>query len=232
MVQSRRTPFGGRPSVRRLVVSAALVIVLAGCAQFSSGPSTTAPSHVSTTTTSPTTALSPSPERAFAEAFDSPQMTITTTAVYLSWWLSPPARGVSSELARVDLSTGQVLARRQLGAAYFDQAVAAAGSLWVTTSSKTSNELLRLNPTDLALIGQWRLPVVVGQVWRPPAPCPDDRRAAHLLGRALAPLQFPQPDQDAVLAIGPRQLFYAAPASSGRSYVEEEPIPAACRPQA
>jgi len=47
-------------------------------------------------------------------------------------------------------------------------------------------------------------------------------------GRALGWLQVGRASQDEVLAIGPRQLFYALPTPSGRAYVEEEPAPTAC----
>ena len=46
-------------------------------------------------------------------------------------------------------------------------------------------------------------------------------------GRVLAGLQLPQPDR--LLAIGPRQLFYAAPAPDGSEYVDQEPLTGSCR---
>jgi hypothetical protein len=78
-------------------------------------------------------------------------MTITATGVYLAWEVSPPVRGVRTELARIDVASARTVATRQLGAVYFDQAVAAGGSLWVATSGEA---LLRLNPQTLAITGR------------------------------------------------------------------------------
>jgi hypothetical protein len=47
-------------------------------------------------------------------------------------------------------------------------------------------------------------------------------------GNVLAPIRLPRPAQDAVLAIGGGDVFYAAPAGNG-AYVRHEPVPAACR---
>lgn len=47
-------------------------------------------------------------------------------------------------------------------------------------------------------------------------------------GRPLAPIRLPQPGQDDLLAIGPHQIFYAAPDRTG-SYLRQTPIPAGCR---
>ena len=46
-------------------------------------------------------------------------------------------------------------------------------------------------------------------------------------GRVLARLMLPQPDR--LLAIGPGQLFYAAPAPDESECVEQEPLPGGCR---
>lgn len=46
-------------------------------------------------------------------------------------------------------------------------------------------------------------------------------------GLLLAPIGLPQPDQDLLLAVGPHQIFYAAPGRSG-SYLRQAPIPARC----
>jgi hypothetical protein len=48
-------------------------------------------------------------------------------------------------------------------------------------------------------------------------------------GRPLTPIRLPQPAQDEVLAIAPRQIFYAAPGPNARQYLRQQAIPAACR---
>jgi hypothetical protein len=46
-------------------------------------------------------------------------------------------------------------------------------------------------------------------------------------GGVLARLKLPQADR--LLAIGPHQLCYAAPAPDGSEYVDQEPLPGGCR---
>lgn len=130
-----------------------LGIALAGCGRPSPAPSTAAsPRASATATASAATRWSPLPRgRVIAGAFAGPQMTITATGVYLVWGVSPPVRGVRTELARIDVASGRIVAMRQLGAVYFDQAVAAGGSLWVATSGEA---LLRLNPQTLSVTGR------------------------------------------------------------------------------
>lgn len=48
-------------------------------------------------------------------------------------------------------------------------------------------------------------------------------------GQVLASLPLPNLDQDYVLAIGPRSIFYAAPGKGAADYVREAPAPAACK---
>jgi hypothetical protein len=48
-------------------------------------------------------------------------------------------------------------------------------------------------------------------------------------GRKLAPIELPQPTQDEVLVIAPRQIFYAASGPKASQYLRQEAIPAACR---
>jgi hypothetical protein len=47
-------------------------------------------------------------------------------------------------------------------------------------------------------------------------------------GRRLAPIELPRPNVDLILAIGPHQVFYAAPGPKASSYLRREPIPRAC----
>lgn len=79
-------------------------------------------------------------------------------SLYVAQDLTPPAdaaNGIVSELMRVDPVSGRVLAARRLGS-QFDQAVLAAGDLWVITHSFTgprrqSYALLRLDPSSLGI---------------------------------------------------------------------------------
>jgi outer membrane protein assembly factor BamB len=61
---------------------------------------------------------------------------------------------VRTELGRIDAASVRITATRQLGAVYFDQAVAAGGSLWVATSSLSGEALVRLDPQTLAVTGR------------------------------------------------------------------------------
>jgi hypothetical protein len=87
-----------------------------------------------------------------------PQVAATAAGLYVAWQVSRPGSVVRSELARVDEASGRVEAARSLGAA-FEQAVLAAGALWVAVSTGSTpavQMLLRLNPDTLDLTGQWR----------------------------------------------------------------------------
>lgn len=48
-------------------------------------------------------------------------------------------------------------------------------------------------------------------------------------GRRLASIELPQPNEDEVLAIGPRQIFYSTLGPKASQYLRQEPIPAACQ---
>jgi hypothetical protein len=48
-------------------------------------------------------------------------------------------------------------------------------------------------------------------------------------GRRLASIELPQPNEDEVLAIGPRQIFYSRLGPKASQYLMQEPIPAACQ---
>jgi hypothetical protein len=47
-------------------------------------------------------------------------------------------------------------------------------------------------------------------------------------GRRLASIELPQPNEDEVLAIGPRQIFYSTLGPKASQYLRQELIPAAC----
>jgi len=94
----------------------------------------------------------------------SPQVAVTAAGVYVAWQV--PAHGsiVHSELARVDMATARIEAVRRLGTV-FDDGMAAAGELWVTSSSTTGETLLRLNPDTLTVTGRWRVGTAGGAGW-------------------------------------------------------------------
>ncbi len=88
-----------------------------------------------------------------------PQVAATAAGLYVAWQVSRPGSVVRSELARVDAASGRVEAARSLGAA-FEQAILAAGALWVATatgSTPAATVLLRLNPDTLQLTGRWQV---------------------------------------------------------------------------
>jgi hypothetical protein len=96
-----------------------------------------------------------------------PQVAATAAGLYVAWQLSRPGDAVQSELARVDAATGRVEAARYLGAA-FEQAIVAAGALWVATatgSAMTAQVLLRLNPDTLTPTGRWQIGTGDGPHW-------------------------------------------------------------------
>jgi hypothetical protein len=158
-----------RPKSRLVVETASVVAVpvvlaavIAGCGRPAFAPATAASPRAAATATASAATTSPPPRGpvvagAFAGLQKYTAMTITTTGVYLAWFVSPPVRDVRTELARIDLVSGRITATRQLGAVYFDQAVTAAGSLWVATSSLSGEALVRLDPQTLAVAGRWRI---------------------------------------------------------------------------
>ena len=114
-------------------------------------------------------AVSPPPgvPGAFGPPLLMPQVAVTATGLYVAWQVSRPGSVVRSELARVDEASGRVEAARRLGAA-FEQAVSAAGALWVAASTGSipaAQTLLRLNPDTLQLTGQWRVGTGGGPDW-------------------------------------------------------------------
>lgn len=80
-----------------------------------------------------------------------PSVTATAYGVYVSWDVTSHGGPTSDVLARIDPPSGKITASVLTDG--FGQAVAADGSLWVTTGS----ELLRLKPATLAVISRVRL---------------------------------------------------------------------------
>lgn len=145
-----------RPVATAALVDLPLVLATAGCGPSSPAALTASPR--ASATSAPAASSSPLPQGGVAAgSFAGPGLAITTTGIYLAWWVSPPASGVRTELARIDVASGRIVAARQLGAVHFDQAVAAGGSLWVATSSGTGEALIRLDPQTLAVTGRRRI---------------------------------------------------------------------------
>jgi hypothetical protein len=80
-----------------------------------------------------------------------PSVTATPDGVYVSWDVTSYGHATSDVLARIDPASGRITASVLTDG--FGQALAADGSLWVTTGS----EVLRLKPVTLAVISQVRL---------------------------------------------------------------------------
>ena len=151
-----RRPRGLRTAPAVLVLALVLASLAAGCSQ-SSTPSPGTSLLGSTTTTSPTNSrTTPSPHRVLNRKLLSPQVVLTASDTYVAWQVSPPGNYLHWKLARVDVATGRVEARRRLGAE-FDGAVLAGGSLWVAVSSAQTESLLGLNPRSLAVIRELRV---------------------------------------------------------------------------
>ena len=136
-----------------VVLPQVLAIAIAGCGQPSPAPATASPRAPAAATPAASSPLLPH-GRVIAGSLAGPDLAITTTGIYLAWFASPPASGVRTELARIDGASGRIVAARHLGPVYFDQAVAAGGSLWVATSSGAGETLVRLDPRTLAVTGR------------------------------------------------------------------------------
>ena len=115
--------------------------------------------NIRATTGTPATSATTTPSldnSVFTQPLAGPaSATITASGLYVDI-LNLTATPVSSELNRVDPTSGRVEATAQLGA-QFDQAVEISGSLWVTTSTTNNKTLIRLNPQTLAVTGRWTL---------------------------------------------------------------------------
>lgn len=93
-----------------------------------------------------------------------PAVAYTTLGLYLTSQVSPLGSApIVDELARVDRTTGNVVAQRRM-AGSFDSAMAASGSLWVTTNSLTREVVWRLDPRTLAVRGHWQVAASKGFV--------------------------------------------------------------------
>jgi hypothetical protein len=148
-------------SVAVLAASAAAgVLVGAGIGSPGSIPASPSAPAAPASASHPVAVSSPSGVASvFGPPLLMPQVAATAAGLYVAWQVSRPGGVVQSELARVDAATGRVEAARYLGAA-FEQAIVAAGALWVATataSTTAATVLLRLNPDTLQLTGRWQV---------------------------------------------------------------------------
>ncbi len=176
----RRRVWGLRSSLRQPAFAALLAaaVLLAGCSSTSAAARMRSSrlaggASQATTSTSSSTASgrghSPGaggqPIRAKSShglltwrGLAAPAVADTTLGLYLTSQVSPLGSApIIDELARVDRATGDVVAQRRLSGS-FDSAIAASGSLWVTTTSRspvgpglTSEVVWRLDPRTLAV---------------------------------------------------------------------------------
>jgi hypothetical protein len=94
----------------------------------------------------------------FDRVLVNPAVTVTAGGLFVAWQVnsagSAPPR---FELARVDQASGAIEAAHLFAAGYVGVPLAAAGSLWVTTTTAAGESLLRMNPADLAVTGDTRI---------------------------------------------------------------------------
>ena len=141
--------------------------LLTGCGSSIGGPAISPQGSATTPATArqPTARSTPPHDVALRRPLRSPQVAVTAAGVYVAWQVPAHGSVVRSELARVDMATGRIEAVRRLGTVFFDDAMAAAGELWVTTWSTTGETLLRLNPDTLTVTGRWRVGTAGGAGW-------------------------------------------------------------------
>jgi hypothetical protein len=151
--------------VGRLVMMLTLTVAAAGCGVVSpasapAGKSSVAGSRSRPNPTAPLVSdgVLLGQSRVLLAGLRNPHAYAARGSLYVAQDLTPPAdtaNGIVSELMRVDPVSGRVLAAGRLGS-QFDQAVLAAGDLWVITHSFTgprrrSYALLRFDPSSLAI---------------------------------------------------------------------------------
>ncbi|HLK78432.1 MAG TPA: hypothetical protein VKU77_32885 [Streptosporangiaceae bacterium] len=150
--------------VLALVALAGTATLVAACSGGGAGPDGVSAGRVSPVVSAPPVnsgAIGVSPPVTVAEVraaggvyrlpLPFPSVAATPYGVYVSWDVTSYGRATSDVLARIDPPSGTITASVLTDG--FGQAVAAGGSLWVTTGS----EVLRLNPVTLAVISRVRL---------------------------------------------------------------------------
>jgi hypothetical protein len=156
-----------------------------------------------------------------------PRVVRTSAGLYVAWQVSSLGGFPSSELARVNSTTGRIEATRRLGAA-FDQAVAIDGSLYVGVSTPTSNPgeaLLRLNARTLAVTRRWSelgeggsLALAGGGLWV----TGGDRLLRLSLpgGNVIASVALPGADRSDVASNAAGTILVVGEADEGRGALE------------
>ena len=142
-----------------MLAGAAVLGVLVGVYGGSLGGGPASPAAPTVTASASRPVAVPSPTGVFGRPLGMPEVAATGSGLYVAWQVGRPGGVVRSELARVDAASGRVEAERSLGAG-FEQAVVAAGALWVMTTSLPTLEdqvLLRLNPDTLEPTGRWQV---------------------------------------------------------------------------
>ena len=163
----------------RWVITAAVVaVVLAGCTTTrrttsaptspgSRGSTPASSTRIGVSATSPPTVVSSAPGHLAWSHVVEPEVADTAVGLFLDWLVSRPGSApIVTKLARVDRSDGHIEAVRQFDGA-FSFALAAAGSLWVTTSSpgflpRAPGLLWRLDPKTLEVRSRLLLPSTAG----------------------------------------------------------------------
>jgi hypothetical protein len=139
---------------RTAILLAALTVtclLLAGCGSQSTGAALVR----AASTASATVSSGPAPGSVFGHALSDPAATVTGGQLYVTWQANPVSAPVPRyELVRADQATGAVGATRRLGAGYPGTPLAAGGWLWITTSTATGKQLLRMNPASLVVTGE------------------------------------------------------------------------------
>jgi len=129
-------------------VLAVACLLLAGCGSKGPGTARTAPAP-----TASGAAVS-SGGSVFSRPLSNPAVTVTGGQLYVAWQVNrASARVPRFELARADQATGAIEATRRLPAGYLGTPLAAGRWLWVTTTTPAGEQLLRMNPADLAVTG-------------------------------------------------------------------------------
>jgi hypothetical protein len=88
-----------------------------------------------------------------------PEISDSVLGLFMAWDESPPGSpNPETGLARLNRTTGQSESERTFSAGLDDDLTPAAGSLWATTISRSSVVVVRLNPLDLTVTGEWDVP--------------------------------------------------------------------------
>ena len=150
---------------------------------------------------------------------------------------------------RRDPATGAILASHPVMAVTAPAVAGPAGSaVWVSQATGMTGYVQRLDAATLAAAGSScaegrstntcvegtsdiTARLANGLLWVTQVAGGNGRNycAGPSDGRPLTPIRLPQPAQDEVLAIAPRQIFYAAPGPKANQYLRQEAIPATCR---